>query len=48
MKFDEILLHLGEFGKYQKLLYLILCFPEINAGIFMVISVVLLGIPKHR
>jgi hypothetical protein len=48
MQFDEILTHLGEFGNYQKWLYLLLCFPEINTGIFMLISVVLLGVPKHR
>ncbi|WAR09240.1 LOW QUALITY PROTEIN: ORCT-like protein, partial [Mya arenaria] len=48
MKFDEILTEIGEFGTYQKRLYFLICLPSINAGIFMVISVFLLGVPDHR
>ncbi|XP_076077828.1 organic cation transporter protein-like [Mytilus galloprovincialis] len=48
MHFDEILEKIGEFGLYQKFLYTLLCIPGISAGVFMVISVFLLGIPDHR
>ena len=48
MNYDEIVVKLGEFGLYQKCLYFLLCIPGISAGVFMVISVFLLGIPDHR
>lgn len=48
MKFDEVLTHIGEFGTYQTRLYFLICLPSINSGIFMVISVFLLGAPDHR
>ncbi|XP_062580306.1 organic cation transporter protein-like [Saccostrea cucullata] len=49
MNFDDILIKLGEFGKYQKLLYfLAVCLPGISCGVYMVISVFLLGVPDHR
>lgn len=49
MNFDDILIKLGEFGKYQKILYfLTVCLPSATAGVVMVISVFLLGVPKHR
>lgn len=48
MDFDELLVKLGEFGKYQKQLYILLCIPGISCGIFMVISVFLMGEPIHR
>ncbi|XP_053398435.1 organic cation transporter protein-like [Mercenaria mercenaria] len=48
MKFDEILVLLGEFGPYQKRIYFLVGLPAINAGIFMMINVFLLGNPDHR
>ncbi|XP_061177668.1 organic cation transporter protein-like [Saccostrea echinata] len=49
MNFDDILIKLGEFGRYQKLLYfLAVCLPGISCGVYMVISVFLLGVPDHR
>ncbi|KAL3882128.1 hypothetical protein ACJMK2_028499 [Sinanodonta woodiana] len=48
MQFDEVLIKIGEFGSYQKRLYFLLCLPAINCGIFMTISVFLLGVPDHR
>ncbi|KAJ8314448.1 hypothetical protein KUTeg_006598 [Tegillarca granosa] len=48
MDFDDIFTILGEFGNYQKVIYFLLCIPSISAGIFMTISVFLLGSPKHR
>lgn len=48
MKFDEVLTEIGEFGTYQKVLYFLVCLPTINCGIFMLISVFVLGNPHHR
>lgn len=48
MKFDEILVVLGEFGLYQKRTYILVGLPAINAGVFMMINVFLLGNPDHR
>ncbi|XP_060551325.1 organic cation transporter protein-like [Ruditapes philippinarum] len=48
MKFDDVLVKIGEFGTYQKRIYFLLCLPAINSGIFMVISVFILGVPNHR
>ncbi|KAL5011131.1 hypothetical protein ScPMuIL_013436 [Solemya velum] len=48
MKFDEITTHLGQFGKYQKRLYFILCLPAISCGIQMFGSVFILAVPNHR
>ena len=35
MKFDDILVHLGQFGYYQKRLYLLLCLPAVSTGCYM-------------
>ncbi|KAJ8315874.1 hypothetical protein KUTeg_008024 [Tegillarca granosa] len=48
MHFDDILRKLGEFGTYQKRLYILLCIPMVSAGFHMVISVFLTGTPDHR
>ncbi|XP_069134928.1 organic cation transporter protein-like [Argopecten irradians] len=48
MKFDDILKTIGEFGKYQKILYFLLCMCSISAALHMVISVFLMGTPTHR
>ncbi|XP_021380019.1 organic cation transporter protein-like isoform X2 [Mizuhopecten yessoensis] len=48
MKFDDILKTIGEFGKYQKILYLLLCLVSVSAALHMVISVFLMGTPTHR
>ncbi|XP_060551322.1 organic cation transporter protein-like [Ruditapes philippinarum] len=48
MKFDDVLKKIGEFGTYQKVLYVVVCLPAINCGILMLISVFALGVPKHR
>ncbi|XP_046328503.2 organic cation transporter protein-like [Haliotis rufescens] len=46
--FDEILSHLGEFGRYQKLVYFLLCLSAISCGIRMVLSVFIQKTPAHR
>ena len=49
MNFDEILVKLGEFGRFQKIVYfLAVCLPSVSGGAFLVISVFLLGVPNHR
>ena len=49
MHFDDILAgDVGEFGAFQKKIYFLLCLPSISSGFHMVISVFLLGTPKHR
>ncbi|XP_078324705.1 organic cation transporter protein-like isoform X3 [Crassostrea virginica] len=48
MHFDELLGILGEFGPYQKYVYILVCLPSIIVAFHMVNSVFLLGIPKHR
>ncbi|XP_064613633.1 organic cation transporter protein-like [Liolophura sinensis] len=48
MKFDDLLIHLGEFGSYQKRQYLLVCLPKIFTGFQMVISVFIAGVPFHR
>lgn len=48
MKFDDILYHLGEFGRYQKRLYILLCLPAISVGGFMMGLVLTMETPKHR
>lgn len=48
MKFDDILHELGEFGFYQKRLYLLLCIPAISVGCYMMGNIILLYTPDHR
>ncbi|XP_046553875.1 organic cation transporter protein-like [Haliotis rubra] len=48
LTFDDVLRHLGEFGRYQKWMVFVLCLPGIAHGIRMMISVFLLNIPNHR
>ena len=48
MKFDDVLVELGEFGFYQKRLYLILCIPAISVGCYMMINVFNMHAPDHR
>lgn len=48
MKFDDVLLKLGEFGPYQKRLYFLLCIPAISVGCYMLNLVIILETPNHR
>ncbi|XP_033739920.1 organic cation transporter protein-like [Pecten maximus] len=48
MKFDDILIHIGEFGFYQKRLYLLLCMPAISVGCYMMMLVIIMATPEHR
>ncbi|KAK3086719.1 hypothetical protein FSP39_022468 [Pinctada imbricata] len=48
LKFDDILVKLGEFGYFQKRLYLLLCIASISSGCFMLLPIFLNATPKHR
>lgn len=48
MKFDDILMKLGEFGFYQKRLYVLLCLPAISVGCFMMNLVFVMKTSDHR
>ncbi|XP_005092439.2 organic cation transporter protein [Aplysia californica] len=48
MQFDDLLQYLGEFGAFQKRVYLLLCLTCIVHGMRMVVLVFLLYTPRHR
>ena len=48
MKFDDLLKKVGEFGPYQIWNYAFMCVPGITIGSFMILNVVILGVPNHR
>ncbi|KAH3819708.1 organic cation transporter protein-like [Dreissena polymorpha] len=48
MKYDAITIVLGEFGKYQKIVYFLVCLPVISIGIQVLLSVFSLASPSYR
>ncbi|CAG5126318.1 unnamed protein product, partial [Candidula unifasciata] len=48
MKFDEILVHVGEFGPYQKRIYFLLCLPALLCGAQFMSIVFTMATPLHR
>ncbi|XP_071114254.1 organic cation transporter protein-like [Haliotis cracherodii] len=48
MKFDTILEHLGEFGPYQKRLYLMVCVPAITCAFQSLLPVFSMALPNFR
>ncbi|KAK6327691.1 hypothetical protein J4Q44_G00033370 [Coregonus suidteri] len=48
MNFDEILTAVGGFGKYQKILYVWICLPQIQLGFHMMASIFTGATPGHR
>ncbi|XP_046374364.1 organic cation transporter protein-like [Haliotis rufescens] len=48
MKFDDILYHLGEFGAYQKRIYVLTCIPAISVAFQTLLPVFYLAIPDNR
>lgn len=48
MAYDDVLLHLGEFGKYQKRIYLLLCLTVIPCAFHKLAGVFLGAVPNHR
>lgn len=47
MNFDEILDLIGGFGKFQKLLYVWICVPQIFLAFHMLVSVFTGAVPPH-
>ncbi|KAF3702479.1 Solute carrier family 22 member 6 Organic anion transporter 1 Renal organic anion transporter 1 [Channa argus] len=47
MNFDEILCLIGGFGKYQKILYIWICLPQIFLAFHMLVSVFTGAVPPH-
>ncbi|XP_024275667.1 solute carrier family 22 member 6-A [Oncorhynchus tshawytscha] len=47
MNFDEILSHIGGFGKFQKILYVWICLPQVLLAFHMLISVFTGAVPPH-
>ncbi|XP_069108125.1 organic cation transporter protein-like [Argopecten irradians] len=47
-RFKEVVNIIGEFGLYQKRIYLLICLPSIFSAFIMLNTVFLLGIPQHR
>ncbi|XP_034747853.1 solute carrier family 22 member 13 [Etheostoma cragini] len=48
MNFDQILSAIGGFGKYQKILYIWICLPQILLAFHMMVSVFTGSTPPHR
>ncbi|KAM6959311.1 solute carrier family 22 member 6-B [Aplochiton taeniatus] len=48
MHFDQILSAVGGFGKYQKILYVWICLPQILLGFHMMVSVFTGATPPHH
>uniref|UniRef100_A0A1B6LD98 Major facilitator superfamily (MFS) profile domain-containing protein n=1 Tax=Graphocephala atropunctata TaxID=36148 RepID=A0A1B6LD98_9HEMI len=48
MAYDDILLHLGEFGPYQRRIYLLLCLPAIVCALHKLAGVFLQAKAEHR
>ncbi|XP_008283849.1 organic cation transporter protein [Stegastes partitus] len=47
MNFDEILFIIGGFGKFQKILYVWICLPQIFLAFHMLVSVFTGAVPPH-
>lgn len=47
MNFDEILSVIGGFGKFQKILYVWICLPQIFLAFHMLVSVFTGAVPPH-
>lgn len=48
MGYDEVIPHLGGFGKYQKRIYFLVCLPAISCALHKLAGVFLLAKPDHR
>lgn len=47
MNFDEILCLIGGFGKFQKILYVWICLPQIFLAFHMLVSIFTGAVPLH-
>ncbi|XP_058118107.1 organic cation transporter protein-like [Anopheles ziemanni] len=48
MAYDDILQHLGGFGRYQRRIYVLLCLPAISCAFHKLAGVFLLAAPDYR
>ncbi len=48
MNFDQILSAIGGFGKYQKILYIWICLPQILLAFHMMVSIFTGATPPHH
>jgi len=48
MGFDDVIPILGDFGKYQKRIYFLLCLPAITSAFHKLGNVFLLAEPQYR
>ncbi|CAL1541892.1 unnamed protein product [Lymnaea stagnalis] len=48
MKYDDLVEHLGEFGPYQRKIYLLTCLPVLSAAIQSLLPIFILATPDHR
>lgn len=48
MGYDEVLSHLGDFGRYQKRIYLLVCLPAISCAFHKLASVFIMAKPDYR
>jgi MFS transporter, OCT family, solute carrier family 22 (organic cation transporter), member 4/5 len=48
MGYDDVIPHLGEFGKYQRKIYFLLCLPAITCAFHKLVNVFLQAKPDHR
>ena len=46
--YDDVLGLLGEFGRYQKWICLLLCIPAVSSGMQILLTVFTLAMPDHR
>ncbi|XP_055375376.1 organic cation transporter protein-like [Condylostylus longicornis] len=48
MGYDDVISHLGGFGRYQKRVYFLICLPAISCAFHKLAGVFLLAKPEHR
>lgn len=48
MTYDSALRQVGGFGRYQKRIYLLLCLPMATCAMQVMVTVFILGVPRHR
>lgn len=48
MTYDSALRQVGEFGTYQRRVYVLLCLPIITSAMQVMVTVFILGVPQHR
>lgn len=48
MKYDDLVEELGEFGPYQRKIYILTCLPAAVAAVQTLVTVFTLAVPQHR